>query len=406
MTDLEDALTRTFTRAATRAPAAPPDFVRQVDMRYVRRRRGRSVAVAAAVTAVVAGSVLGTRVLSTTSPAPAVKPDTTVSQAAPAVVEVAPPIERVWPRAVHEIPAGLPNGQAFNADLFLDDRTVVGRALRGGPALKPGIWSYDLDSGKFTSLATLTAPSVASLVAGDGFLAWSTLNKRTVEIWTIPAKGGTPRKITSFLGVSSGEDTYHGIDMTIADGKVAWSPAKDGGVYQVPLSGGEPTLVPGTERHHLLRWPWAGYPTHDVSGLSGGPAKEPPMAHLLNVRTGERSDAVTGPGEKGWTCGVTWCVTFQKARHRDGTGERNLPGSVSLGGPVPYSGRFLLLYQQGKSGERGASIYDLSTGRAAALVRSPARKGDTALPTIHLRDGLFSYKRGNKQVLVNLGAVK
>ncbi|WP_248966013.1 hypothetical protein [Sphaerisporangium perillae] len=243
--------------------------------------------------------------------------------------------------------------------------------------------------------------------AGDGHIAWWTVRKTDggliVDIWAIPIGGGTPRKITTFPGIPH----YGGIDLTIAEGKATWSLWKDGGVYQVPLSGGRPALIPGSEKHHLIAWPWAAYPRLETGTSSGRvkPPKEPYMGHLLNLRTGERQQATLRPGEKWLNCGITWCVGFRSARHRDGTGERGLPGGVTPISAQPALDRFLLLMQN-RAGERlGITLYDLSTGRAVDL-GIPSSNQQIAVPTFDYRlPGIFRYELGGEQVVVDLAAI-
>ncbi|MEV4362465.1 hypothetical protein [Nonomuraea sp. NPDC049625] len=341
------------------------------------------LAVAAAILIVVAATVAVTRTV--TSPAPAVRPT-------PATW--APPIEQVWPGTVHEIPAKGPGGAMFMPDVFVSDRVVVGR---GYPKRQPDeIWSYDLDKRTFTRIAQLEkrSPPFSPTVFGDGHLAWSSIRGPMKEVWTVPVKGGVPRRIFSDRATVIRDNMVLGIRrMAIADGMVVWSP-DEGGVHRAPLKGGKATLIDGTKGYSLVEWPWAGSPRNDnlADDFSWRPVE-----HLKNVLTGERRDVVPPSGRTSWTdCGVTWCFNGSEAWRRDGTGLRKLPGSThgELG-----SGRFVRLLQAA-SGKQAIGMHDLATGRTGRLFQVSTRT------TLHLRDGIawFQTER-DTLVLVDLSAI-
>ncbi|WP_214324927.1 hypothetical protein [Nonomuraea sediminis] len=348
------------------------------------------VAVAAAIVLVVTVTVVATRTV--TLPAPAVRP--TLSSGT-----LAPPVTRVWPGAVHEIPTMGPDGGMFKPDVFVSDRVVVGRGLTRNRL--SGIWSYDVDTRRFTRIAQIRDVRVmnAPLVFGDGYLAWSTFRDRMTEIWAVPVTGGTPRRLASITGLVTSDNSYGGIDLAVADGMAVWSPY-DGGVYRVPLRGGQPSLVQGTRGYYLLDWPWAGWPPQDRTLDHPVPR---PMEHVRNVLTDERRDAVPPAGRSSWNaCGVTWCVNGVESWRRDGTGLHGLPGTAQ--GDELYSGRFILLNQK-SAGGAAVAVYDLATGRTGQLFSIPTRRGDQAPPTLNAEEGMFWYQTGRgTQVLVNLTA--
>ncbi|WP_067172949.1 hypothetical protein [Microtetraspora niveoalba] len=358
----------------------------------LRSRWGVPALVAAAIVTVVAGTAVGVRGAS--SPAPAVRPTPSGPGAD------LPPIEDVWPDAVHEIPVKAPGGRTFTPDVFVNDRVVVGRGLTRNRL--DGIWSYDLDKRTFARIAPLKDWSVGNdpLVFGDGAVAWSAFRDGMTEIWTVPVMGGIPRRIASFRGVLGPQNTYEGITLAIADGMAVWSPA-NGGVYRVPLKGGRPTLIKETKGYRLLTWPWAGRP-YSVSD-----AKERvhrPMEQLIDVRTGERVDAVPPPGRVGWSyCGVRWCINEGEVWRRDGTGLQRLPGN---GGTRLYSERFTLISRHRPDGTSAIAVHDISTRRTGVLGIHTIGMNVEPFPTLHLEDGLFWYRRGSKQVLVNLSGIR
>ncbi|MBN6053167.1 hypothetical protein JYK22_14600, partial [Nonomuraea sp. RK-328] len=349
------------------------------------------VAVAAAITVVVAATVVATRAVA--PPVPAVRPT-------PSPGGFAPPVRQVWPGAVHEIPTTAPGGRAFKPDVFVSDRVVVGRGLTRN--VPDGIWSYDVGKRRFARIAPLVYRYIDNnpVVFGDGYLAWSAIRDRNMEIWAVPVGGGVPRRLASVTAPISSENQIFGAQrLAVADGMAVWS-ARDGGVYRVPLrsKGGEWTLVLGSRGFHLAEWPWAGWPDKEW-GLDHPVAR--PMEHLKNVVTGETRDAKAPSGRTSWdNCGLTWCVNGIEAWRRDGTGLRAFPGRATH---VLLSGRFVTLRQRDSAGRGAVAVHDVATERTGLLFPTPTRKGDKASPTLHLQDGMVWYQTGHgTQVLVDL----
>ncbi|MFC7646701.1 hypothetical protein ACFQX6_43725 [Streptosporangium lutulentum] len=74
-------------------------------------------------------------------------------RAKPPADVIPPSIEKVWPQAVHKIPATLPDGRGYYPELLLDDRTLlVTTEIR---EKRRFLWSYDLNSGKPTRIAEI-----------------------------------------------------------------------------------------------------------------------------------------------------------------------------------------------------------------------------------------------------------
>ncbi|MGW0801607.1 TolB family protein [Nonomuraea sp. NPDC002799] len=432
-TDLEKALAAELAAAAHHAPGPAGDLRARIEERHRRRRRrGAAMYAAAAVILLSTGVPFVVNVVTPPPPPVATRPPT------PGPDPAFPAIEKVWPEAVHLIPANLPGGVPFEPEIFLDDHTVLGTTLKDGHADRlDGLWAYDLTSRTARRLVHVTPPpktvvTASFISAGGGRLAWWTVRRQQrkliVDIWAAPAAGGAQRKVTSFEGVPR----YGGIDMEIVGDKAVWSRWGKGGVYQVPLSGGTPELLPGTGRDTLITWPWAGTPDRapgasDLDPLITWPWAGTPdraagtpertagasdldpskkaviFGDLLDLRTGARSMAAVEPAA---ACHVTWCVRAGTVARRDGTGERELPGDVQADGP-PALDRFLTLFQTGQNGKlRGQVLYDLSTGRGGALGVEPDKKQRLATATLDYRaPGLFWYARDGKLVVVNLTAI-
>ncbi|MFI7615775.1 hypothetical protein ACIBP6_31590 [Nonomuraea terrae] len=356
------------------------------------------VAVTAAIVVVVAATVVGTRLVPRAEPAVGPTPSATAMPTDRYIGPLAPPIDQVWPGAVHEIPATGPGGRVFTPEAFATGRVVVGRGLTRNRL--DGIWSYDLVRRSFTRITPLKDTAVAGSVAvGGGYVAWHAYRDRKTEIWAVPLKGGTPHLVTTTPAVLR-DDLYEGVDLAIVDDMAVWTPA-DGGVHRAPLTGGDAELMPGTKGYHLLAWPYAARPETRHQSVR-------PNERLIDVRTGERlPDVVLPPGRTSWNgCGVTWCSDGTAAWRRDGTRLRRLPG-LDSGLPVLLSGgRFLLLRQSDREGRQASAVHDLATGRTGVLGPVRTAAGRKPAPTLHVEERMIWYKRGDEQVVVNLNGIR
>ncbi|MFF0243255.1 TolB family protein [Streptosporangium sandarakinum] len=386
MTHLEDTLSRVLSGAADQAPRASAGLAAAVEARH-RRRRTRTAALLSA--AAVAAVVIGAGAAVNTLRGPAAPPPATgesgspspgaTKHAEPPVDEMPPPVTKVWPKAVHDLPAKLPDGREYEPQLLLDDRTllVMTTALDGK---RQFLWRYDLDSGRPTRIAEIpptkgSAIYADDVAAGGGNIVWWTSYKepgrrRVARIWTVPATGGRPRPVTDVpLGDVMKEGHINGL--TVAGSDVVFAYEK-GGVHRVPLSGGRPRPVKGAERHHILRWPWVGVHRGKVV-----------FRELLDAETGERRDAVVNPGEEQVRCGVERCVGVKTrngvsatwfVRDRDGSGERELP-TRSAPGAEAGLGRFFMFQLNGReAAPAGVALYDADTGRSADLGVRPEKR--------------------------------
>ncbi|MEV3985838.1 hypothetical protein [Nonomuraea sp. NPDC049758] len=393
MTTIEDRLRDAMAaRAETvqddgRPRVAPPPRRRATAARWW----WAPVAVATATAAVVGVTVMGTRTIGS-APPPAAAP-------AAAAGRLSPPVEQVWPGAVHEIPATGPGGRVFVPDVFVSDRVVAGRGLTGNRL--DGIWSYDLDKRAFTQVTQLRDVKVTNepLVFGDGYLAWSAFRDDRSEIWAVPVTGGVPQRIAALRAVLSSDNAYTGLKkLAIAGGMAVWSPA-DGGVYRAPLKGGNVSLVSGTKGFYLVEWPWAGWPVHDPT-VDHPVAR--PLEHLKNVLTGRSRNAVPAKKRSSWAdCGLVWCLDRTTAWRRDGTDRRDLPANA-MG--TLMSGRFVLV-NQGDAGDRALALHDVATRRTGRLFPVPTRRGDKAPPTLYFHDDMVRFRTAQgTQVVIDLKA--
>ncbi|GGT45172.1 TolB family protein [Nonomuraea spiralis] len=435
MTDLEDKLSRALSGAAHRAPQAPAGLVTTVKTRH-RRRRARTAAVRAAAAVVLVAGGTGTAVSALGTAAEPPPAASATGGAEPPADRIPPPVEKVWPQAVHKIPAKLPDGRAYEPQLLLDDRTLlVMTGVTDGK--RQFLWTYDLVTGQPRQIAEIpptkgSAIFADDVAAGGGNIVWWASYKepggaRVARIWTVPAAGGRPRPVTDVpLGNVMKQGHINGLTVTGADVAFAY---EKGGVYRVPLSGGTPQPVQGAERHQILRWPWVG--VH---------RKKAVFRELLNVETGERRDAVVKADEE-VRCDVDRCagvavryetvkverrdrsgkeikcptrrcpdtaqipvVLRSFVRDRDGSHERRLPTTFRPGDGARLE-RFFSVTLRGPARQGVPTLYDADTGRSADLGIRPDAKGSMALPDGGL-DRLMTYQIKDEMYVLDLATIK
>ncbi|GAA1644125.1 hypothetical protein GCM10009733_046520 [Nonomuraea maheshkhaliensis] len=437
MTDLEDKLSRVLSGAALDAPQAPAGLLAAVKTRH-RRRRARSAALTAAAAVVLVAGGVGVVVNTlgvAAEPRPAVS---ATGEGGPPVDKVPPPVEKVWPQAVHKIPARLPDGRKYYPQLLLDDRTLL--VMTGvSDGQRQYLWSYDLGTGRPERIAEIPSTKGSAIfaddvAAGGGHIVWWASVKekggpRVARIWTVPATGGRPRRVADVpLGDVMKEGHIQGLTVTGSD--VAFSYEK-GGVYRVPLSGGSPQPVKGAERHHILSWPWVG--VHQGKSI---------FREVLNVETGARNEAVVKTGEevrcgvercwgtlgryetikvperrdrsgKVLTCGGRKCPkTVQTrtvlrgfVRDRDGSHEHEMTKLLRDGGVEAGLERFFQVASLGPGEQFVAALYDADTGKSAELGLRPEDGRGMAMPDSG-SDRLLAYEVGDEMYVLDLAAIK
>ncbi len=417
MTDIEDKLTRVLAGAADQVPErARVTLSAAVRARRRPRRAPVALLAAAAVVVVAGGAGTAVRTLSPSAvkqpPANSTGAQGPTPQPTPAPEEKPPPIEKVWPRALHKLPAKLPDGRVHHPQSLLDDRTMLIMTGRSD-GTRQFLWTYDLEDGSPRRIAeiptrnsTLYAEGVA---AGGGNVVWWASYKdpgrqRVARIWTVPVGGGTPRKVAD-VPLENIMKKGHIGKLEVVGRDVVFSPER-GGVYRVPLRGGEPRAVPGAEGRFLLRWPWIG--RHTNPGKQGDVDRQVSFGELFNVETGERRGAVVKPSENFVWCDVNRCSgqSVPKGsdprnfvRDRDGSGERTLPFDAQ----IVNSGRERFYMRMPMSG--GIFLYDLVTGTSADLGMQPNKRRNMAIPDIRF-DRLMTYQVGKTMYVVDLAAIR
>ncbi|WP_327085037.1 hypothetical protein OIE66_21995 [Nonomuraea sp. NBC_01738] len=392
--ELEDELRRVIERGSGLAPRAPRGLGAQVAARSRRRRTRAHALVAAAAVMLVAGGVGASVRLVGGDPQPATPPLPAPTASATTTAQAIPdPLEQVWPDAVWTMPAKLPGGRAFQPRIFLDDRTILLETWSSFEKAD-GVYAYDLETGDTRKITTIRTPKgvFASYYATDGKrLFWQTIESKGTRFWSVPLSGGRPSPVGPL--VKGGSD-----ELAVDGDKLAWS-VSDGGVFTMPLTGGPPTPVPGAERLHILRWPWAGTPGDYT------PDNETSFAELLNTETGEKSVALVRPGERNVRCGVTHCVGMVGRawfyRLRDGSQERPLEQSAGLGLAFDRFTTIMLADMQGQA------LVDLFTGRSADLgLRFQEKGSHVSIQPGIVRGRLIGYELNGRYVIIDLARIR
>ncbi|WP_214110706.1 hypothetical protein [Acrocarpospora catenulata] len=439
MNDLEERLRRTLRTAARQLPPAPPELTAP-------RRRFRFVyplAAAATAAATVTAAVLfapgtpGGDGTITARP-----PSATAGPSRSPEVEYPPPLAEVWPDAVREIPNRLPNGKKFHALLFLDDGKLLVNTEASFEKADM-LASYDLATGETRELVRVptlpkTTMYASHFTTGEGRILWVTARRdggrHIAEIWSAPVTGGQATVLGTVDDDSRGESGSI-YNLTVADGAAYWSKGGDGGLWRLPLDGGAPQRVPGTDGYHLYAYPWLGRPDEYAAG------GEPAFGELLNFRTGERRQSgidvrepekvevedsngqkrvVSRQDERSswWSCGLTRCVGQQNEPEEAavlqlrGNPERQVIPHLSVMGPPAIAlDRFVLLELKSDlaSGSRmmGQVMVDLETGKTADLGLRPAEDGTFSSTAFQGGDtDMYAYGLNGKIVIVNLKAIR
>ncbi|MEV4572437.1 hypothetical protein AB0K16_04200 [Nonomuraea jabiensis] len=398
MTEVEETLRRTLGQAAGQAPRLPALLPQRLERIHRRRRQRARIALAAAAVVLVAGGA--TAVLrggDTITAVPATGRDTETP---------AEKVDKAWPEAVRKVSAKAPDGARWLPRTFIDDRTLLMAAQAGKDGETTAVYAYDLDTGAQRKIADVPAPDDTvgfgnGFAVGAGHVVWWTETMDSVaHLWTVPLDGGTP-KIVADQRLDTTDDGS-GIDrLAVAGDKIVFS-LYTGGVFTVPLGGGMVEPVQGGTGMHLLAWPWIGTPGR------GGEPRGTAYARIQNVETGETRTAVANPGEELRYCGVTICLgrtaegtTF--FRNRDGSSQKNVPGSVHSA-DLPTQDRFYVS-SYGDEKPAGVGLYDLDTGKSGDL-GIPGEGMSIRMPFLDSTGRVYSYTLGDDLYLIDLSKIR
>ncbi|MDP9864309.1 MULTISPECIES: hypothetical protein [Streptosporangium] len=398
MTGIEDRLSRTLEHVADRAPRLAPSAAERLETGHRRRRhRSQALLAAAAVVVVAGGAVVGLQRAGDGRALPAVGP----SEAPSVAISVAArPVEKVWPQAVWKIPVKDPEGRELRPVALTDDGMLLIKAWR--KVEQPEVlYLYNLAGRDLRKIADVRRPrkaagGVAGFSMGEGVVAWWTSTKTSVRLWAVPLTGGEVRQVAEH---KTGGDVID--SLAVAEGAIVFSVLK-GGVFSVPLDGGQVTPVDRGTGLHLLSWPWAGSPG------TWSPQDGAPFTHLVNLETGQAGDAApAGQGTQLLACGVQSCLATTSGgaraftRLRDGSDQQEVPTGFQIPEP-PSQSRF---YVRTLGGEApGLGLYDLKTGTLADLgIRDEAARGE--VPVADRAGRMMTYLTASGRYVIDLSRI-
>ncbi|MBG0814185.1 hypothetical protein [Planomonospora sp. ID82291] len=386
----EAELVRVLAGVAEAAPVPGPDLLEAVRRRRERRRhrRVRSALAVAGVVAVVGGGTAAAQVFShrggegpvlgdvtvTASPEgtedPAREPEP--SPAAPRP-EIRPAAE-VWPAAVSKIPAKAADGWKYRpvaalsaTELLLSAESSFEKAGR--------LEVYDTAAGRSTVLTEMPGPAgvkgyyAQTVEPGAEYVVWwgETPNDRDrwADFWVAPRSGGPARRVGEVTG-----DLAEVERIGVTADAVVWS-VRSGGVHRLPLAGGAPERVAGTDGLHLLSWPWA---VDLATGAEAG-GGDGNQTRTVNLETGEVIEIPLPEGARGVRCGPVWCFGRMEegsfVQRTDGSGHEVLRGDVDNGGWPLLGDRFGRLQAPVRPGEAEyvpvAAVHDPVSGAFAGI---------------------------------------
>lgn len=389
---VETALIRTLTEAAEAAPVPPVDLIQTVDTGFRRHRRRRySVVAGIAAFAVITGSAIwaaGTLVPPPEQVSlPPVKVGPTVEL--PTVKPgKQPEVATVWPEAYHTISRTLPDGRKLRPELLVNEHEALATTEAGFEQVDE-LWIVDLRSHTAHLATRIPKPAqgrtlfASHFAVGSGHVVWwdgfARAGRDYTRIWKMRLPGSDPVLVTT-VPQGYGSFSPTGDRIAVHRGVVYFSDGRGGGVYQVPLAGGENRFVRDTKGYQIVSWPWVGKPNGrscepgldgESPCIEGGaivPAKSEIFTELWNVETGEKLGVtVPRPGLESFRCTITYCLAADKAIHeeiafgRDGSRLQKIPGRTGFD-LLPMIDRFVTI-----GDSKTVHLFDLETGQRADL---------------------------------------
>ncbi|HUR03892.1 MAG TPA: hypothetical protein VM347_15210 [Nonomuraea sp.] len=399
MSGIEERLSRTLGHAAERAPRLAAPAADRLETGYRQRRhRSQALLAAAAVVVLAGGVVVGLQAVGDGKAAPAIGPSE-VPSAMISTATTAEPIEKLWPQAVWKMPVKDSQGRELHPVALTDDGTLLVKAWR--KVEQPEVlYLYDLAGGDLRKITDIPASKKAEVAAnfsmGDGVVAWWTWTKTSVRIWAAPLTGGEARQVAEHKISGDMIDS-----LAVAKGAIVFSVMK-GGVFSVPVEGGQVTPIDRGTGLHLLSWPWAGSPG------TWSPKDGAPFTHLVNLETGQTSDAAPArQGEKLLACGVRSCLSTTDGgvraftRPRDGSEQQEVPTGFQIPEP-PSQSRFYV--RTLRSNAPGLGLYDLKTGTLADLgIRNEASRGE--VPVADRAGRMMTYLIKSGRYVIDLSRI-
>ncbi|WP_327108130.1 hypothetical protein [Nonomuraea glycinis] len=385
----EEDLIRTLRTAADQAaqpPAAPgslpPGSLSHAVAARRRARRFRQraqVALAAAAVVIVAGGTAAVLSYGGGQAQPAVTVENpTVDEPR---LQVKPAAE-VWPGAVVKMPAKAADGWKYRPVTGISPTEVLVTAESSFE--KPGrLEVYDTSTGTARVVGEMPAPEGVkgyfsqAVEVGEKYYAWygETPNNsdKWADFWIMPREGGTARQVGEVTGDLSRVER-----IGVTDDHLVWS-VRQGGVYRIPLAGGAPEKIDGTDGLHLTSWPLA-------AGYAPGKSGEKNQNRVVNLETGQSTAVEAPPGTTRLTCLTDWCFGAQRDRtivqRIDGSGQELLPEGVGFFSNKLLGERFAVVSLRA-GGDPAESyipvqtIYDPTSGKIGGVHRRSA-EGSTS----------------------------
>ncbi|UBU13657.1 TolB family protein [Nonomuraea gerenzanensis] len=374
----EDELIGALRTAGEHAPDDGTGLLAGVALRR-RRRTRRRLRVLAAATAVVVLSVGIRGALLSGEGAGDVATTPTSGPSAPRSA----PVGELWPGAVFTFAIEGPGGARRVPITGLSPTQLLILSRMPRMQAEGTLEVYDSKSGSSRKVAELPRSGrfVIGSVAADGkHVVWqSSTGKSALEIWTAPLAGGEARRVTALSGGRSDVDA-----ISVNGDQVIWS-ERSGGVWRVPLTGGAPDQITGTDGLHLLRWPWA---SDAPAGPDLGDRNQTVLVDLTLI-TSHEVDSL--PGAKGVRCGPHWCLGRRAGgsfvQRIDGSDLRDVKGVFGRPKPLsmaPLLNRFVPLAD---------GVHDLATGSTGTIDARTLALGAAGEPStvLYWRKGPGSY---------------
>lgn len=370
---------RTAADQATQPPAAPGSLSYAVTARRrARRFRQRAqVALAAAAVVIVAGGTV--TVLSSgggqAAPAVTVDESTVDKSTVKESFSQVKPVGEVWPGAVVKMPTKAADGWKYRPVTGISPTEVLVTAESSFE--KAGrLEVYDTSTGTARVVGEMPAPEGVkgyfsqAVEVGEKYYAWygETPNNsdKWADFWILPREGGTARQVGEVTGDLSRVER-----IGVTGEHLVWS-VRQGGVYRIPLTGGSPEKIDGTDGLHLTSWPLA-------AGYAPGEREEKNQNRVVNLETGQSTAIEAAPGTTRLTCATDWCFGAQRDRtvvqRIDGADQKQLPeGMEFFGGGELLGERFALASPSGGGDPAedyipAQMVYDPATGQIGGVHR-------------------------------------
>ncbi|MFD9944526.1 hypothetical protein ACFWYW_48585 [Nonomuraea sp. NPDC059023] len=294
----EEDLVRTLRAAADQAKPLPGGQTEAVAARRRGHKKGQWARMALAAAAVVV--LVGGTAFALSSGGGQAGPATQIT-----TTNTANPIQHVtaaWPEAIAKVPRVASNGWKYRPVATISPTEILLVADKSFE--KAGrVAVYDMTTKTTRELGEVPEPKrgyfVQEWASNDQQIVWygETPNNKDVwaDIWVMPRAGGEPRRLTELTGDQARIEV-----LSVTADHVVWS-VRAGGVYRIPLTGGEPEKIQGTDDLHLNAWPWA---------FAFGPGKqgERNQTRLVNLETGNSMDISLLEGDKGVICNENRCI--------------------------------------------------------------------------------------------------